>query len=97
MATKLKVTFDSGKVIEVTVTPRAQVNAERFLKGIQDATAIEAGMRLAFESLLQRRQIASDLGYEEWLDSLADVEEVGDDKAAENPTIEGPSLTSSSD
>jgi hypothetical protein len=102
MATRLKVTFDDGQgnpgqVLEVTVTPRAQVNAERFLQGIADANAIQAGYRLAFESLLHRRLINSGLGYEEWLDSILDCEEIEEDQAAENPTPEGASPTPSSD
>lgn len=97
MATRLKVTFEDDRVVEVTVTPRAQVNAERFLQGIADANAIQAGYRLAFESLLHRRLIDSGLGYEEWLDSILDVEELDDDKDAENPTPEAQSLTPLSD
>lgn len=97
MATRLKVTFDDDRVVEVVVTPRAQVNTERFLNGIKDASAIEAGYRLAYESLMQRRLIDSGTGYEEWIDSLLDVDEVGEDAAAENPTNEAPSPTPSSD
>ena len=102
MAARLKVTFDDGegnpgKVVEVTVTPRAQVNAERFLQGIQEANAIQAGYRLAFESLVQRRLIDSAMGYEEWIDLLYDVDELAEDTDAENPTPEGPSLMDSSD
>lgn len=97
MAVRLKVTFEDDRVIDVVVTPRAQVNTERFLHGIKDASAIEAGYRLAYESLMQRRLIDSGTGYDEWLDSITDVEEIEDDKAPENPTPEGPSPTPSSD
>lgn len=95
--TRLKVTFEDDREVEVSVTPRAQINAERFLQGIEEANAIQASYRLAYESLIHRRLIDSGLGYEEWIDSILDVEELGDDKAAENPTPEGPSPTPSSD
>ncbi len=97
MAARLKVTFDDKRVVEVTVTPRAQVNTERFLKGVEHSNVIQATYRLAYESLLHRRLIESSVGYEEFIDSILDAEELENDAVAENPTNEAPSLTPSSD
>lgn len=95
MATKLKVTYEDGHEVEVVATPRAQVMTERFLQGFKETSMVEAGYRLAFESLHSRKLIDSALGYEEWLDTISDVEEIGEDKKAEDPTPEAPSPTSS--
>ena len=94
MAAKLKVTYDDGREVEVVATPRAQVETERYLKGFAEANLIEAGYRLAYESLRSRKLLADNLGYEEFLDTILDVEELEDQPA--DPTPEAPSLTSSS-
>ncbi len=97
-AVRLKVTFDNEREVEVAVTPRAQVNTERFLKGIEHSNAVQASVRLAYESLLHRRLIESSVGYEEFIDSILDVEELEDNATtSENPTNEAPSPTPSSD
>jgi hypothetical protein len=95
MATKLKVTYLDDAEVEVLATPRAQVMTERFLQGFKESSLVEAGYRLAFESLLSRKLIDSGLGYEEWLDTIADVEELEEEKP--DPTPEAPSPTTSSD
>ncbi len=97
MATRLKVTFENEKVIEVAVSPRAQVNTERFLKGIEHSNVIQASLRLAYEALLHKRLIESKVGYEEFIDSILDVEELEEGAAVENPTSEALSTTASSD
>jgi hypothetical protein len=98
MATKLKITYEDGTEVEVIATPRAQVETERALSGLGESNQIQATYRLAFESVKARRLIDSGLGYEEWLDTILDVDEVkkeGDE--GERPTPEAPSMTSSSD
>lgn len=95
MAAKLKVTYNDGKEVEVIATPRAQVMTERFLQGFKETSMVEAGYRLAFESLASRKLIDSALGYEEWLDSIADVEQV--EEVQPDPTAGSPSPDSSSD
>lgn len=95
-ATKLKVTYQDGNEVEVVATPRAQVMTERFLQGFKETSMVEAGYRLAFESLATRKMLRDGLGYEEWLDTIEEVEELGEDKKAQDPTPEVLSLRSSS-
>lgn len=96
MATKLKVTFLNDIEHVVVATPRAQVETERFLKGFKDASMVEAGYRLAFESMRVRKLLDPALGYEEFLDTISDVEELDEEPPAD-PTPEAPSPTPSSD
>lgn len=95
MAARLKVVNLDGTEHEVVATPRAQVETERFLKGFSESSLIEAGYRLAYESLKVRKLLDPALGYEEWLDTVADVEELEDEPPAD-PTPEAPSPTPSS-
>lgn len=95
MAARLKVTYLDGREEVVVATPRAQVETERFLQGFKESTLIEAGYRLAYESLKVRKLIDPALGYEEWLDTIADAEEQEDEPPAD-PTPEAPSPTPSS-
>lgn len=95
MAAKLKVTYEDGRTVEVVATPRAQVETERFLKGFTDATMVEAGYRLAYESLRSRKLLDPGVGYEEFLDTILEVEEIAEEKV--DPTPEAPSSTPSSD
>lgn len=99
MATKLRVVYLDGQEVEVLATPRAQVETERFLKGFSEASMVEAGYRLAFESLKARKLLTrTDLGYEEWLDTISDAAEVEEEEPADvDPTPEAPSSTASSD
>jgi hypothetical protein len=96
MAAKLKVTYNDGTVIEVVASPKAQVMAERFLRqqgGFADATIVEASIRLAFEA---SKPGIGNVGYEEWLDNVADVDELPPEPEPD-PTPEAPSPTPSSD
>jgi hypothetical protein len=96
MPAKLKVTYLDDTEIEVIATPRAQVMTERFLKGYTEVTMVEAGYRLAYESLASRKQLSNGIGYEEWLDTIADVEEL-EAEPTPDPTPEAASPTASSD
>lgn len=98
-ATKLKIEYNNGDVVEVVATPRAQVDTERFLRaqgGFGEATVIEASFRLAWESLRSRKSLpqanGGDMGYEEWLGEILEVEELDPEKV--DPTREAPSSTS---
>ena len=76
MAQKMKVTYNDGTEVEIAASPKAQVMAERFLRqqgGFGSATAIEATVRLAFEA---SQPGIGNVGYEEWLDKVADVEAI---------------------
>lgn len=96
MAAKLKITSVTGETFEVAATPLAQVRTERALGGFTEGHLVEAGYRLAFESMHHRKLIDSGLGYEEWLDTIEDVEELEEATPAD-PTPEAPSPTPSSD
>lgn len=107
-ASTLKVTYGDGTVLEVVATPRAQVETERFLReqgGFADSTVVEASFRVAWESLRSRKRLPTsssggDMGYEEWLDMIDDVEEVEPKQGDANPTgptPEGVSPTNSPD
>lgn len=93
MAAKMKVVYADGTEVEVTATPRAQVMTERFLKGYTESTLVEAGYRLAYES---SKPGIGNVGYEEWLDKIADVVELEEEPPAD-PTPEDQSPTNSSD
>ena len=93
MAQKMKVTYLDGTEVEVVASPRAQVETERFLKGFTESTLVEAGYRLAYES---SKPGIGNVGYEEWLDKIADVEELTAEPPAD-PTAEVQSSTPSSD
>lgn len=104
----LRVIYTNGETVDVRSNPRAQVETERALReqgGYAGETAIEVSHRLAFESLRSRRMLrrndhGNDPGYEEWLDSLEDVDDVTAETAAggsSDPTPETPSPTPSSD
>ena len=74
MAQKLKVTYNDGTETTVTASPKAQVMAERFMRqqgGFTNSTAIEASVRLAYEA---SKPGIGNVGYEEWLDQVADVD-----------------------
>lgn len=96
MAQKLKIIYLDGTETEVTASPKAQVYTERYLRqqgGFEASTLVEAGFRLAFES---SKPGIGNVGYEEWLEKIADVEELEQDPPAD-PTPEAQSPTNSSD
>lgn len=95
MAAKMKITYIDGTEVEVAASPKAQVMAERFLRaqgGFAESTLVEASVRLAYEA---SKPGIGNVGYEEWLDKIADVVELEEESA--DPTPEGPSPTPSSD
>lgn len=98
-ATKLKVTYENDDVVEVVATPRAQVDTERFLRnqgGFGEATVVEASFRLAWESLKSRKALpqtnGGDMGYEEWLGAILDVEELDPEKVDPTRGDQSPTL-----
>lgn len=96
MAAKMKVIYLDGTEVEVVASPKAQVMAERYLRsqgGFENSTIVEASIRLAFEA---SKPGIGQVGYEEWLDKIADVEELAPEPEPD-PTPEAPSATPSSD
>lgn len=74
MAQKMRVTYLDGTETEVVASPKAQVMAERYLRsqgGFENSTIVEASIRLAFEA---SKPGIGNIGYEEWLDKIADVD-----------------------
>jgi len=100
MATKLKVQYADDRVVYVLATPRAQVETERHFRGqgIAEINKVEAGYHLAWASLHYSGKEAA--GFEEWLDRVADVDQVDldvQDEQATDPTPAAQSTTGSSD
>jgi hypothetical protein len=76
VATKLKITYLDGKVVEVVAPGREQVLTEQHFKGISDANAVQAGFFLAWASL---RRAGKELAeFEPWLDQVQDVDKIED-------------------
>lgn len=92
MATKLKVTYLDGKVVEVLAPGRAQVLTEQHFKGVSDANAVQSGYFLAWASLRQAGKEPAE--FEPWLDQVLDVEKLEDEDV--DPTREAPLPVSTS-
>lgn len=71
-ATRLKVTYQDGRVVEVLVSPRAQVDTERKFPGLDKANDVEISFYLAWRSLNAAGMEPAD--FEAWLGLIADVE-----------------------
>lgn len=100
MATKLKVTYADGKVIEVLATPRAQVETERHFKSTGQAQTqlIESSFFLAWASLHYTGNEPAE--FEAWLDKAAEIEEIPlavKDEEDSDPTPAAAASTGSSD
>jgi hypothetical protein len=92
MATRLKVTYLDGKIIEILAPGRAQVMTEQHFKGITDANALQAGYFLAWASLHQAGKEPAE--FEPWIDQVLDVEKLEDGEV--DPTKAVPLSASSS-
>jgi len=78
MAVKLKVTYLDGHEVVAVASPRAQVMTEEKFQGITDAFTVRSGYYLAWASLHKAGKEPAD--YEAWLDLIAEVEQVGDER-----------------
>jgi hypothetical protein len=97
MATKLKVTYLDGRVVEVRTTPRGQIMTERHLKGVTEQNKLQAAYFLAWLSLKKAGEEEAE--YESWLDLIDDVEEATPDGEVDedlDPTQPGVTPDSSS-
>jgi hypothetical protein len=97
MATRLRITYLDGRVVEVVATPRAQIMTEEHLGGIKEANRLHASYYLGWASLHKAGKEATE--FEKWLDLIDDVDEVeptGEDLAAEDPTPAAQSANTSS-
>lgn len=74
MATRLKVVYNDGRVVEVKTTPRAQIMTERHMKGITAANKLQASFFLAWLSLKAAGEETAE--YEPWLDLIDDIDEI---------------------
>jgi hypothetical protein len=86
MATKLRITYLDGRIVEVVATPRAQIMTEEHLGGIKEASRLHASYYLAWASLNKAGKESA--AFDPWLDLIDDVSEVeptGEDLAAEDP------------
>lgn len=93
MAVKMKITYADGRVVEVTASPRAQVQTERHYAGLTDETRqVEVSYYLAWASLSRAGMESAE--YEPWLDLIEEVEEVKGSEPRPTPEIQ-PSTSSS--
>jgi hypothetical protein len=85
--TRLKVKYTDGTEVEILAGPRAQVDLERHYKmSIAEARNVEHVYYLAWTALhLAGKEPRA---FEEWLDGLADVDNLGEVDA--NPTQSSP-------
>jgi hypothetical protein len=95
MATKMKVTYTDGRVIELLASARAQVETERHFKSFDNAQSqrIESSFYLAWASLRQAGKETAD--FEDFLNVLADAEVVDPNEADEKATDPTPAAASS--
>jgi hypothetical protein len=74
VATKLKITYNDGREVQVIASPRAQVETERHFGGFNEAREIEASFYLAWASLRWAGKEPAE--FDAWLDLIGDVEQV---------------------
>lgn len=74
MAYQFKVTYLDGHVDEVLPSPRARIETERHFGGLNESRVQEASFYLAWLSLTKAGTVTD--GFDPWLDSIADLEEV---------------------
>lgn len=89
-AKKVKVTYadPEREPVEVKITPRAQVATERHIGGDWSGMALLSVYYMAWVALM-KEDPASVPGFEAWLDSVDDVEEIQPPKP--DPTEQAPS------
>lgn len=88
---RVKIYFLDGREVEVSVSPRAQVNTERHIGGDWSTMAILSVYRMAWEALRGKDKETSD--FETFLDQIEDVEQLKDETA--DPTQPAQSSDSS--
>jgi hypothetical protein len=94
MATKLKVTYLDGKVVEILAPGRAQVMTEQHFNGVSDANAVQSGYYLAWISLHRAGQEPAE--FEPWLDQVLEVEKLEDEDVDPTKAVPPPASLSSS-
>lgn len=94
-ALNLRVTYLDGRVEEVRVPPRVQIEVEQALGGLSGGKALLMTYRFAWQALTKAGKETS--GFDQWLDDLVeDVSEVDEEDTANPPDGEAPSPESSS-
>lgn len=92
-AKRVKVIYNDGRVVEVKVSPRAQVMAEEYCNGIKQERGVLATFYLGWAALSKAG--LEPLDFETWLDQIDDVEDIKDKKP--DPTPPAPSEGDSSE
>lgn len=94
---KFKVTYADGREVEILGTPRAQLTAEEALGGFVEGNVVKATHYIAWAALHKAGREPA--GFDEWVDLIADLEEMvatDAEDATADPTTSAPSSTDSS-
>jgi hypothetical protein len=92
-AKKVKVVYLDGRSEEATISPRAQVMTESYVGGFSKERAILAIYYSAWAALNKAGKVTA--GFDEWLDTIDDVEDV--DEPEPVPTVPAESAGDSSE
>lgn len=82
-ASKVKVTYQDGRVETVKILPRAQVMTERHFEGMDAKNTLAIGFHLGWAALVVLKK--ETLDFETWLDRVEDVEVDPDEPDEEVP------------
>jgi hypothetical protein len=93
LAARLKVTYADGRDATVIASPRAQVETERHFTGLSETRQVETAFYLAWASLHYAGKEGT--AFEEWLNTITDVEEATPDVVDPTPAIAPPTTSSS--
>lgn len=74
MAYKITLTYADGTVKDVVPPPRARIETERHFNGLGRHNAQEATFYMAWASLKRAGEVSEE--FDQWIDLLADAEEV---------------------
>lgn len=74
MAARLKVTYQDGRSVDVTLPPRIQMEAEAALGGLSERNMLAALYRMAWLALFKSGQERAD--FDTWLDLIDDVQKI---------------------
>lgn len=89
-AMKLKVTYVDGRVEEVRVPPRVQIEVEQALGGLSSDKGLLMTYRFGWQALFKAGK--EDAPFDRWIDELVeDVSEITEDVKPDPPAGEAPS------
>ncbi len=95
MSEKVRITYLDGRVETVTIGPRALVECERHLKGLNSSSALEGSYWTTWWSATKAG--VEDDSFEEWLDKIEDTETIPEDDEESDPTTGATTTDGTSD